>query len=167
MRAQPPADEVKQAVRNGGIDAIVFTSSSTVRNLVALCGKPADSTLVAVIGPQTAAAAREAGLRVDVESRTATVAAVTKALGDFVVERRSAAVEVAVRRVAKKAAPAKKPAAKAAPAKKAVAKKAVAKPAPAKKVAAKKVPAPKVAAKKAGAKKVAGKKTAVSARGRR
>ena len=136
VRAQPPADEVKQAVRNGGIDAIVFTSSSTVRNLVSLCGKPHERTLVAAIGPQTAAAAREAGLRVDVESKVATVAAVTRALGDFVTELRAAALT---------AAPAKKPAAKKAPAKSAAAPKPAAKAAP--KPAAK--AAPKVAAKAA------------------
>ncbi len=154
VRAAAPPDWVKSAVRDGNVDAVVFTSSSTVRNLVALAGKPHESTLVAVIGPQTAAAAREAGLRVDVESKVASVAAVTKALGDFVVARRAAAVEAAAKapvrtRPAAKKAPAKKaPAKKAAVAKKApVAKKAVAakKPAPAKKAAAKAVakkPAP-------------------------
>jgi uroporphyrinogen III methyltransferase/synthase len=138
VRAAPPADEVKAAVRNGDVDAVVFTSSSTVRNLVALCGKPHERTLVAVIGPQTAAAAREAGLRVDVESKVASVEAVTRALGEFVVARRDAAVaaiEAPVRTkkkvVAKKAAPAKKPVAK-----KPVAKKA----APVKKVAPAKKP---------------------------
>jgi uroporphyrinogen III methyltransferase/synthase len=114
VRAQPPADEVKAAVRNGDVDAVVFTSSSTVKNLVALCGKPHERTLVAAIGPQTAAAAREAGLRVDVESKVATVAAVTKALGDFVVAGRTAALEAAAAKPARKA-PAKKAPAKAAP----------------------------------------------------
>ena len=117
VRAQPPADEVKAAVRNGDVDAVVFTSSSTVKNLVALCGKPHERMLVAAIGPQTAAAAREAGLRVDVESKVATVAAVTKALGDFVVAGRTAALEAAAKPARK--APPKKPAAKKAPAKKA------------------------------------------------
>jgi uroporphyrinogen III methyltransferase/synthase len=118
---------VKAAVRGGEVDAVVFTSSSTVRNLVALCGKPHDRTLVACIGPQTAAAAREAGLRVDVESKVASVAAVTKALADFVAAGRTAALEAAAapapaprKAAAKKAAPAsaKKPApAKAVPVK--------------------------------------------------
>ncbi|HWL38126.1 MAG TPA: uroporphyrinogen-III C-methyltransferase [Frankiaceae bacterium] len=135
VRAQPPADEVKAAVRNGDVDAVVFTSSSTVKNLVALCGKPHERTLVAAIGPQTAAAAREAGLRVDVESKVATVAAVTKALGDFVVAGRTAALEAAAKPARK--APAKKPVAKAVPVKKAPAKKAPAKAAPAKAAPAK------------------------------
>jgi uroporphyrinogen III methyltransferase/synthase len=122
VRAAPPSDSVKAAVRGGEVDAVVFTSSSTVRNLVALCGKPHDRTLVACIGPQTAAAAREAGLRVDVESKVASVAAVTKALADFVAAGRTAALEAAAapapaprKAAAKKAAPA--PAKKPAPAK--------------------------------------------------
>ncbi len=114
VRAAPPPDEVKAAVRNGDVDAVVFTSSSTVRNLVALCGKPHERTLVAAIGPQTAAAARDAGLRVDVESKVASVAAVTKALGDFVVAQRAAAAEAAAKPAPRK--PAAK-ATKAAPAK--------------------------------------------------
>ncbi|HVF06699.1 MAG TPA: uroporphyrinogen-III C-methyltransferase [Frankiaceae bacterium] len=125
VRAQPPSDEVKAALRSGDIDAVVFTSSSTVRNLVALCGKPHERTLIAAIGPQTAAAAREAGLRVDVESKVATVAAVTKALGDHVTELRTAALTAV-------AAPAARKPAKAKPAKITTAKAAPAKAAPAK-----------------------------------
>jgi uroporphyrinogen III methyltransferase/synthase len=123
VRAAPPADTVKAAVRNGDVDAVIFTSSSTVRNLVALCGKPHERTLVAAIGPQTAAAACEAGLRVDVQSKVASVAAVTKALGELVVARRDEAAlaleKPAPRKAAAKKAPATKPAAKA-PAKRAV-----------------------------------------------
>ena len=107
VRAPAPPDEVKQAVRNGDVDAIVFTSSSTVRNLVSLCGKPHERTLIAAIGPQTAAAAREAGLRVDVQSRVASVAAVTKALADHVVAARAEAVTAVAKKPAKKA-PAKR-----------------------------------------------------------
>jgi uroporphyrinogen III methyltransferase/synthase len=119
VRAPAPSDEVKSLVRGGGVDAVVFTSSSTVRNLVALCGKPHERTLVAVIGPQTAAAAREAGLRVDVESKVASVAAVTKALGDFVVSSRAAALEAAAKPVPRKRVAAKKAPAKPAPRKRA------------------------------------------------
>ncbi len=119
VRAPAPSDEVKSLVRGGGVDAVVFTSSSTVRNLVALCGKPHERTLVAVIGPQTAAAAREAGLRVDVESKVASVAAVTKALGDFVVASRTAALEAAAKPAPRKRVAAKKAPAKPAPRKRA------------------------------------------------
>jgi uroporphyrinogen III methyltransferase/synthase len=66
VRAAPPAAEVRDAIKSGAYDAVVFTSSSTVRNLVGIAGKPHPSTVVAVIGPATAKAAEEAGLHVDV-----------------------------------------------------------------------------------------------------
>jgi uroporphyrinogen III methyltransferase/synthase len=66
VRAAPPAAEVRDAIKAGAYDAVVFTSSSTVRNLVGIAGKPHPSTVVAVIGPATAKAAEEAGLSVDV-----------------------------------------------------------------------------------------------------
>lgn len=78
--APPPA--VRQALEAGDIDAIVFTSSSTVRNLVQLLGIPAESVVVAAIGPKTAATCAELGVRVDVEADTASVHAVAKALAD-------------------------------------------------------------------------------------
>ena len=54
VRAAPPAAEVRDAIKSGAYDAVVFTSSSTVRNLVGIAGKPHPSTVVAVIGPATA-----------------------------------------------------------------------------------------------------------------
>jgi hypothetical protein len=51
-------------IKTGGFDAVCFTSSSTVRNLVGIAGKPHARTIVSVIGPQTAT---EFGLRVDVQ----------------------------------------------------------------------------------------------------
>jgi uroporphyrinogen III methyltransferase/synthase len=66
VRAAPPAAEVRDAIKSGTFDAVLFTSSSTVRNLVGIAGKPHPSTLVAVIGPATAKTAKEHGLRVDV-----------------------------------------------------------------------------------------------------
>ncbi len=63
-----------------GIDIVTFTSSSTVRNLLALLeedggpGKQAMSgSLIACIGPVTSGTARELGLRVDVEAGEHTV----------------------------------------------------------------------------------------------
>ena len=52
--------------RAATFDAVVFTSSSTVRNLVGIAGKPHPSTVIACIGPATAKTAEECGLRVDV-----------------------------------------------------------------------------------------------------
>jgi len=66
-----------------GVDIVTFTSSSTVMRLVeALDGDIArlGGALVAVIGPVTAAAARAAGLRVDVEAREHTIDRLVAAL---------------------------------------------------------------------------------------
>ena len=69
VRAAPPPADIRDAIKSGGFDAVCFTSSSTVRNLVGIAGKPHARTVVACIGPQTAATAREFGLRSDVEPR--------------------------------------------------------------------------------------------------
>jgi len=66
VRAAPPAASVRDAIKTGKFDAVVFTSSSTVRNLVGIAGKPHPTTVVAAIGPATAKTAEEHGLRVDV-----------------------------------------------------------------------------------------------------
>jgi uroporphyrinogen III methyltransferase/synthase len=87
VRAAPPAAEIRDAIKSGGFQAVCFTSSSTVRNLVGIAGKPHSRTVVACIGPQTAATAREFGLRVDVQPETASVAALIDALAEFAVKR--------------------------------------------------------------------------------
>ena len=61
VRAAPPAAPIREAIKGGGFDAVLFTSSSTVRNLVGIAGKPHASTVIAVIGPQTAETAEESG----------------------------------------------------------------------------------------------------------
>ena len=66
VRAAPPPAATREAIKTGKFDAVVFTSSSTVRNLVGIAGKPHTSTIIAVIGPATAKTAEEHGLRVDV-----------------------------------------------------------------------------------------------------
>ncbi|MDQ2956083.1 MAG: bifunctional uroporphyrinogen-III C-methyltransferase/uroporphyrinogen-III synthase, partial [Actinomycetota bacterium] len=53
VRAAPPAAEIRDAIKSGGFQAVCFTSSSTVRNLVGIAGKPHNRTVVACIGPQT------------------------------------------------------------------------------------------------------------------
>jgi len=80
VRAAPPSAEVRDAIKSGAYDAVVFTSSSTVRNLVGIAGKPHPSTVVAVIGPATAKAAEEAGLHVDVMAPEASSDALVDAL---------------------------------------------------------------------------------------
>lgn len=87
VRAAPPAAEIRDAIKTGGFQAVCFTSSSTVRNLVGIAGKPHTRTVVACIGPQTAATAREFGLRVDVQPEVATVPALIEALAEFALAR--------------------------------------------------------------------------------
>jgi uroporphyrinogen III methyltransferase/synthase len=104
VRAAPPAAEIRDAIKSGGFQAVCFTSSSTVRNLVGIAGKPHARTVVACIGPQTAATAREFGLRVDVQPETATVPALVDALAEFAAARAVEEKEKAAAAAAKKAA---------------------------------------------------------------
>lgn len=104
VRAAPPAAEIRDAIKSGGFQAVCFTSSSTVRNLVGIAGKPHARTVVACIGPQTAATAKEFGLRVDVQPEAATVPALIDALAEFAVARTAAEKEKAAAAAAKKAA---------------------------------------------------------------
>lgn len=81
--------EIRRRLLEGPVDAVTFTSSSTVRNFIALLGPDAGralrGALVACIGPVTAATARELGLDVGVVAETYTipglVAALRSALG--------------------------------------------------------------------------------------
>ncbi len=93
VRAAPPPAPVRDAIKSGAFDAVVFTSSSTVRNLVGIAGKPHPATVVAVIGPATAAAAQELGLRVDVVADRASTDALVDALAAHGAGLRVAAAE--------------------------------------------------------------------------
>src|SRR6266536_3273 len=88
VRAAPPPAEIRDAIKSGGFDAVLFTSSSTVRNLVGIAGKPHTRTVVAVIGPKTADTAVEFGLRVDVQPPHASVPDLVEALALYAVELR-------------------------------------------------------------------------------
>jgi uroporphyrinogen III methyltransferase/synthase len=90
-RAVPPPDAdavpLRVALAAGEIDALTFTSSSTVTNFAAMLGTAALAPLaraprpvVACIGPVTADTARELGLRVDVVPAEYTGAALAGAL---------------------------------------------------------------------------------------
>ncbi len=90
-RAVPPSDAdaagLREALEAGAIDALTFTSSSTVRNFVAMVGEAAVRRLVrggrpvvACIGPVTADTARELGLPVDVVPEDYTVPALARAV---------------------------------------------------------------------------------------
>ncbi|AEX41087.1 uroporphyrinogen-III synthase [Corynebacterium diphtheriae] len=90
VRAAPPSAEVRDMIKSGDFDAVCFTSASTVRNLVGIAGKPHARTIIACIGPMTAAEAEKQGLRVDVIPEVANVAALVDALAEHVEKLRAA-----------------------------------------------------------------------------
>ena len=93
VRAAPPPAPVRDAIKSGGFDAVVFTSSSTVRNLVGIAGKPHASTVIAAIGPATAKTAEELGIRVDVLAPTPSAESLADALADHGAARRVTLLE--------------------------------------------------------------------------
>ncbi|HEV2993006.1 MAG TPA: uroporphyrinogen-III C-methyltransferase, partial [Acidimicrobiia bacterium] len=72
-RPAPPDDEVVAALRAGRVDAVTFTSSSTVTNFCDAVGPLEHPPLVVSIGPVTSATARERGLHVDAEASEHTI----------------------------------------------------------------------------------------------
>ncbi|MBB6173912.1 uroporphyrinogen III methyltransferase/synthase [Nocardiopsis mwathae] len=92
VRAAPPPAPIREAIKGGGFDAVLFTSSSTVRNLVGIAGKPHNTTVIAVIGPETAKTAEEFGLRVDVVAPKTSVSALAAALSEYGAAQRAEAL---------------------------------------------------------------------------
>ena len=88
VRAAPPPAQTREAIKTGQFDAVVFTSSSTVRNLVGIAGKPHKLTVIAAIGPQTAKTCQEHGLRVDVLAPEPSALELVDALAQFAHQRR-------------------------------------------------------------------------------
>jgi uroporphyrinogen III methyltransferase/synthase len=83
----PPPDRVgsvRDALCRGHIDAVLLTSSSTVRNLCSLLGEgyaeALAKTVLASIGPITSDTARQLGLEVSVEAEPFTIAGLITAL---------------------------------------------------------------------------------------
>jgi uroporphyrinogen III methyltransferase/synthase len=74
-----------RAAIDEGVDAVLFTSGSTVRNFVELWGPPPEACVVCCIGPRTAGAAAALGVRVDAvaaeQSVEGLVAALVAAMG--------------------------------------------------------------------------------------
>ncbi len=93
VRASPPPAPIREAIKGGGFDAVLFTSSSTVRNLVGIAGKPHNTTVIAAIGRETEQTAIEFGLRVDVVAPKASVAALAQALSEYGAAKRIEAIE--------------------------------------------------------------------------
>ncbi|WP_298179837.1 bifunctional uroporphyrinogen-III C-methyltransferase/uroporphyrinogen-III synthase [Saccharomonospora sp.] len=89
VRAAPPPAETREMIKTGGFDAVCFTSSSTVRNLVGIAGKPHARTLVACIGPKTAETATEFGLRVDVRPEQPNAVMLVDALAEHAAKLRA------------------------------------------------------------------------------
>ncbi len=80
-----PSAEAQALFRDGKVDVVTFTSSSTVKGLLALLGpeKAAlDRCVVACIGPVTSATARELGLHVDIEASEHTIPGLVQALAE-------------------------------------------------------------------------------------
>ena len=76
----PDAADVER-VRAGEVDAITFTSSSTVTNFCDAVGAlPAAGPAVLSIGPVTSQTARDRGLRVDAEAAPHTIDGLVEAL---------------------------------------------------------------------------------------
>ena len=61
-----------------------------MKNLVGIAGKPHQRTIIACIGPSTAAEAKEQGLRVDVVPEVADVPSLIDALANHVANLRAA-----------------------------------------------------------------------------
>ncbi len=82
LPAQPDPNGLTELRR--GVDVIAFTSSSTVRNFVALVGRDSipSQAVIACIGPITANTARELGLRVDVQATDYTMDGLVVAIVD-------------------------------------------------------------------------------------
>ncbi len=93
VRAAPPPAEVRERIKDGMFDAVVFTSSTAVRNMIGIAGKPHAATLVAAIGPATAAACEMHGLRVDVVAESPTFESVAEGLARFADRRRTERAE--------------------------------------------------------------------------
>lgn len=77
-RSLPP--EARDALRRGEVDAVTFTSASTVRGFVGALGAMRGSPKVVCIGPVTAREARERGLVVHAVARPHTIEGVAAAL---------------------------------------------------------------------------------------
>lgn len=84
--APPDISEVTRRVIGQGVDVVTFTSSSTARNLMEALdgdGGVLDSSLIACIGPTTAATAKELGLKVDLIAKEHSVEGLVDALAGY------------------------------------------------------------------------------------
>lgn len=89
-RTVPPADgekRVRELLEAGEVDAVTFTSSSTVENFVAMAGnnlqKLLEGVAVVSIGPLTSATAEKFGLPVAVQPQKYTLEAMLEAMLEY------------------------------------------------------------------------------------
>jgi uroporphyrinogen-III synthase len=73
-------EDARQALRRGEVDAVTFTSASTVRGFIGALGVVKGSPKVVCIGPVTAREARAHGLVVDAVARPHTMEGVAAAV---------------------------------------------------------------------------------------
>lgn len=88
-RTEKPSTEdvgtIQKLLENGEVDAVTFTSSSTVQNFVELLSRSSPAhllkkTVVASIGPVTSATARSLGIEVTIEATEYTIDGLSQAL---------------------------------------------------------------------------------------
>jgi uroporphyrinogen-III synthase len=73
-------DDARAALEGGRVDAVAFTSASTVRGFVGAAGRLPGGVSAVCIGPVTSAAAREAGMDVAAEADPHTVEGLADAI---------------------------------------------------------------------------------------
>ncbi len=89
VRAAPPSPEIRDSIKGGDFDAVLFTSSSAVRNLIGIAGKPHASMVVVTIGDATAKTCEEMGLEVAAIAPEPNPSCLVEVLANFVEERRA------------------------------------------------------------------------------
>ena len=78
--------DLKALFKENHVDVLTFTSSSTVDNFVKIAGRKfslPEGVRIACIGPVTAAAAKKAGLSVDIHQEEYTMEGLVGALTDY------------------------------------------------------------------------------------
>jgi uroporphyrinogen III methyltransferase/synthase len=76
-------EALRAAIESDSVDMVTFTAASTVRHYVEVAGPDMGAARVAVIGPITARAARDAGVRVDAEASEYTVAGLLREISNY------------------------------------------------------------------------------------
>lgn len=82
---QPPSSDtkrIKKLIKDGEIDVVTFTSSSTARNFFDQVGKIPKDTVIACIGPITAGTVRELGYDTEIMPDKYTVEALSQAISE-------------------------------------------------------------------------------------